>query len=61
MVLASDLVYEIWVGPPIEVPFMLSVACGIFVIIANWNNIFGYFINGIGKVDRAIFLYYYSY
>jgi O-antigen/teichoic acid export membrane protein len=55
MVLASDFVYKIWVGPQIEVPFMLSVACGIFVIIANWNNIFGYFINGIGKVRLQLY------
>jgi O-antigen/teichoic acid export membrane protein len=56
MVIASDFIYKIWVGPQVKVPFMLSVASGIFVIIANWNNIFGYFINGVGKV--RIQLYY---
>ena len=56
MVIASDFIYKIWVGPQVKVPFMLSVASGIFVIIANWNNIFIYFINGVGKV--RIQLYY---
>lgn len=56
MILLSDFVYKIWVGENIKVPFMLSVFTGLFVIIANWNNIFSYFINGVGKV--RIQLYY---
>ena len=56
MIFASNFIYKIWVGPEIQVPFMLSVFTGIFVIIANWNNIFAYFINGVGKV--RIQLYY---
>ena len=56
MVIFSDFVYELWVGSQIKVPFMLSLTTGVFVIIANWNNIFGSFINGVGKV--RIQLYY---
>jgi len=57
MVIFSDFVYEQWVGSQIKVPFMLSLTIGVFVIIANWNNIFGSFINGVGKVR---FQLYYS-
>jgi O-antigen/teichoic acid export membrane protein len=56
MILFSDFVYKIWVGLGIKVPFILSLFTGLFVIIANWNNIFGYFINGVAKV--RITLYY---
>lgn len=56
MIISSDFVYKIWVGKEVQVPLMLSVFTGLFVIIANWNNIFAYFINGIGKVK--IQLYY---
>jgi len=55
MVIFSDFVYEIWVGPQVKVPFILSIASGVFVIIANWNNIFAYFINGVGKVRIQIY------
>lgn len=55
MVITSDFIYKIWVGPQVQVPFMLSVSCGLFVIIANWNNIFAYFINGVGKVRLALY------
>ena len=56
MIIFSDLAYTLWVGKEIEVPFLLSVLTGLFVIVANWNNIFVYFINGIGKV-RLQFYY----
>ncbi|MBK7631469.1 MAG: MATE family efflux transporter [Ignavibacteriales bacterium] len=56
MLLISNWVYKIWVGPQINVPFALSFAATIFVILANWNNIFGYFIYGVGKV--RVQLYY---
>lgn len=50
MIIFSDFVYKIWVGKDIEVPFLLSLLSGIFVITANWNNIFVYFLNGVGKI-----------
>lgn len=56
MVFLSDFVYKFWVGENIQVPFLLSVFTGVFIIIVNWNNIFAYFINGVGKV--RIQLYY---
>lgn len=56
MIIFSDFIYKIWVGENIKVPFILSVFTGLFVIIANWNNLFSYFLNGVGKV--RIQLYY---
>jgi O-antigen/teichoic acid export membrane protein len=56
MIIFSNPIYSIWVGPEIKVPFILSLFMGVFVIIANWNNIFSYFINGVGKI--RIQLYY---
>ncbi len=50
MIVFSDLAYRLWVGKNVEVPFLLSLLSGIFVITANWNNIFVYFLNGVGKV-----------
>lgn len=55
MIVFSDFAYLIWVGEQIKVPFALSIATGIFVIIANWNNIFAYFINGVGKIRLSLY------
>jgi O-antigen/teichoic acid export membrane protein len=50
MIIFADFIYAVWVGKEIEVPFLLSLLTGLFVIVVNWNNIFGYFLNGVGKV-----------
>lgn len=50
MIVVSDFVYRIWIGGNIQIPFSLSVAMGIFMIVSNWNNIFAFFLNGVGKI-----------
>ncbi len=50
MIIISNFVYKVWVGSEIKVPLLLSIVMGLFVILANWNNIFSYFINGVGKI-----------
>lgn len=57
MIFISDFVYSIWVGSDIKIPFSLSVAMGIFMIVSNWNNIFAFFVNGVGKIRLQ---FYYS-
>lgn len=55
MVLISNYVYGIWIGEEVHIPFILSVLCGLYVSISNWNNIFAYFINGVGKVRLQLY------
>lgn len=57
MIFVSDFVYGIWIGNEIKIPFDLSIAMGIFMIISNWNNIFAFFLNGVGKIRLQ---FYYS-
>jgi len=51
----SSFVYKFWVGNIIEIPFALSVLMAIFVIISTWNNIFAFFLNGIGKLKLSLY------
>ena len=55
MVFLSGAIYKIWVGDQVYIPFKLSLVMGVFVIISNWNNIFAYFINGIGKIRLQLY------
>ncbi len=57
MIFISDFVYRIWIGSEIKIPFPLSVGMGIFMIVSNWNNIFAFFLNGVGKIRLQ---FYYS-
>lgn len=50
MILISPWVYSLWIGNEVQIPFFLSIVNGIYVSISNWNNIFAYIINGIGKI-----------
>lgn len=56
MIAIAAVVYKIWIGEEIIIPFFLSVSMAAFVIINNWNNIFAYFLNGVGKI-RIQFYY----
>lgn len=56
MIVLSNTVYSIWVGNEVKIPIMLSILCGVYVSISNWNNIFSYFINGVGKVRLQLYL-----
>lgn len=55
MLAVSGFVYRVWVGAQIKVPFILSVVTAIFVIMGTWNNIFTYFINGVGKIRLQLY------
>ena len=51
---ARDII-SIWVGPEIQVPYLLVVFMGIFVVISTWSNIYAYFVNGIGKIKPQMY------
>jgi O-antigen/teichoic acid export membrane protein len=55
MLIASNFVYELWVGKKIIVPFALSAAIAIFVIINSWNLVFVQFLNGVGKIKLQLY------
>ncbi len=55
MIFVSGYVYQIWIGKSIAIPFSLSILMGVFVIIGSWNNIFAFFLNGIGKIKLQMY------
>ena len=55
MIIIADYVYSIWLGSKIDVPFMLTILMGLFAIVTNWNNMFAYFINGVGKIRLSLY------
>jgi O-antigen/teichoic acid export membrane protein len=56
MVILSNQVYKIWVGDKIHASIIVSGVTGVFIIISNWNNIFAFFLNGVGKIKLQFFL-----
>lgn len=50
MLAASPLVYKLWVGDAVTIPFKMSAAILIYFISHTYGGIFNIVINGIGKV-----------
>ena len=53
MLLVADYVYNVWVN--LTIPFSLSILMFLYVSIVNWNNLFAYFLNGIGLVRTQLY------
>ena len=50
MLIIAQPVYHFWIGNAVNIPYRLSLFMGLYVIISSWNNIYAFFINGVGKV-----------
>lgn len=55
MVVIANTVYDIWLESRITVPNLLTVLMGVFAVVTNWNNIFAYFLNGVGKIRLQLY------
>jgi O-antigen/teichoic acid export membrane protein len=55
MLIGANAFYKIWVGPQIKIPWILSLLMGLFMAISMWNNIYAYFLNGVGKIQLQLY------
>ena len=55
MVISANWVYRLWIGSEINIPKSLSIIVALFVAISTWNNIFAFFINGVGKIKLQLY------
>jgi Na+-driven multidrug efflux pump len=56
MLIFSNLVYRLWVGAEIKIPFTISLVMAAYIIINAWNGIYSQFLNGVGKVRLQLYL-----
>lgn len=50
MILVSPMIYELWIGDKVQVPFVMTVVVGLYVMIHSWDTLQVQLINGVGKV-----------
>lgn len=55
MLLFSTRVYMLWVGPTVQVPFLLSASIFLYVMINAFCMIFSMFLNGVGKLKLQLY------
>ncbi len=58
MIFISDWFYDLWLPSDrdFKIPIHLSIFMGVFMLILTWNTMFGYFINGSGKIQVQYYL-----
>lgn len=56
MIVLSGIIYKIWLGNKVIIPFTLSLAIGVYVMISLIVSPFSIFLNGIGKIRILTFL-----
>lgn len=56
MVMVSNYAYALWVGNEVKVPFPVSFAMAVYMILFTWYATFAYVINGIGKVKVQLYI-----
>ena len=50
MVVCSPIVYNLWIGEKAEIPFLMTVIVGVYIILHSWDSLQVTLINGIGHV-----------
>lgn len=55
LVLLSDKIFKIWLGNTIAFPKYLIGFMALYTIISVWNNIYSYFLNGIGNLNLQMY------
>lgn len=54
MLTLSPFAYKLWIGDAVSIPFTLSIAITIYIIVSTWNNIFAQMLAGVGKIRLSI-------
>ena len=56
MLVISPLVYKIWLGNKVNVPFSVSMLIAIYMMLNVWNAFHSMIINGIGKIKLQLYI-----
>ncbi len=54
MTACANIFYRAWIGDKVNVPYLVSVFMGLYMIEITWCNIFVNIINGVGKIQLQI-------
>ena len=57
MVVASPYVYDIWIKDKVNIPYSVTILIAVHTVLLMWNNLFGYLLNGMGKINIQLLVY----
>lgn len=56
ILLFSPLIFKIWIGNSVQIPFSLSLSFAVYVILLSWTSIYAQFLNGTGKIKIQLYI-----
>ena len=56
MVVCSPLVYHFWIGTKATIPFAMTLAVGVYMIVYTWDSLQVMLINGIGSIKLQTYV-----
>lgn len=56
ILISSPIIFKLWLGDNIQIPFALSIAMSSYVIVSIWQTIHVFLLNGIGKIKLQLYL-----
>ena len=54
MLIASPLVFDIWLGGKLDIPMQMCIVMTIYFIICIWVSPYNYFLSGVGKLNASV-------
>ena len=54
ILLCSPIIYKIWIGDRVEIPFTVSFAIFAYFISHTYGGVYNIFINGVGKIRLQV-------
>lgn len=56
MLICSNFIYSLWVGPSIKIPIGLSLLMAVYYGITIWVTVYATFISGVGRIKIAYYV-----
>lgn len=56
MVIASPIVYHIWIKDKVEVPLIMTIGVAVYLSLHSWRQLQDTLINGIGKIKLSTYV-----
>jgi O-antigen/teichoic acid export membrane protein len=56
IVVASPILYKVWIGDKVEIPFILTISIAIYTLIHSWDSLQVTLINGTGCVKLQTYI-----
>ena len=50
MLFVSGIVYHLWIGDEVKIPWIVSAFMALYIMIYIWSLSYSYFLNGIGRL-----------